>query len=660
MNRATLSGDVLACTGTSQHHSGTLYRWFITGVVLALAGPLVLVFCLLCILPILLLIPISLLWALVILLANIVSLCLGRFTPPFEHTPLSKTPHAIRLLKLQPGRKSDHIVCRLEEGPWSASTYEALSYTWGCELAFGRPSFIDAKLQPLTATLDRALRALRHETEVRTLWIDALCIDQGNNGEKSTQVQQMLKVYQHAERVVVWLDVDSWARRAAPTVELAFDTIRRYPADIKVDEDDASTQTLNTLFRLPYWERMWIIQEIAANRNVIVQCRDCIVDWETLCRFVLSQQRLCRLPDGLQIFMRRVDSIRDMSSPDPRYGLLSFIHDFRFSMATDPRDRLFALLGLVKAPDQLHVTVNYAATEGEVWSDFTKRCLERYRSLNAIAMTDSLDHVWYETGPTWLAVRFGNLKILSKRADTMTVRQPLWLGTHPAGERYAACGGLLAQCRTHLVDPDIIGVKGYIYDTIAQVHGVFRVTDAIEKQQQIIRQWWAVFQSRIADHQGAACRFISTITAGGSSDDALSTWLATTWNPLAGEHERTWATFASTIHRASNLRRIFVTETGVIGLAHSHARAGDRVCVLLGSAVPWVLRESVHDRPFGLGHPYVCWLQGCKRRKHLACCIPRLHRLVGQAYVHEVMHYQGDLEQDIRDGKRALTEFFIE
>lgn len=41
-------------------------------------------------------------------------------------------------------------------------------------------------------------------------------------------------------------------------------------------------------------------------------------------------------------------------------------------------------------------------------------------------------------------------------------------------------------------------------------------------------------------------------------------------------------------------------------------------------------------------------------------CIARLHRLVGLAYVHKIMHYHGNLKQDIKNGNRVLTEFFIE
>lgn len=64
-----------------------------------------------------------------------------------------------------------------------------------------------------------------------------------------------------------------------------------------------------------------------------------------------------------------------------------------------------------------------------------------------------------------------------------------------------------------------MGVKGYIYDSIAHVHGLFEVADTVEGQHQTIRQWWAVFESRIADRREAARDCFKIITAGGSFDN---------------------------------------------------------------------------------------------------------------------------------------------
>lgn len=82
--------------------------------------------------------------------------------------------------------------------------YEALSYTWGSHvksdlITLGGTAF------PVTSNLFAALRALRNEHADSILWIDAVCINQDDIFERSQEVLRMLRIYQRAERVVVWL-----------------------------------------------------------------------------------------------------------------------------------------------------------------------------------------------------------------------------------------------------------------------------------------------------------------------------------------------------------------------------------------------------------------------------------------------------------------------
>jgi hypothetical protein len=60
------------------------------------------------------------------------------------------------------------------------------------------------KLQ-VTTNLELALRHLRRENRARTLWIDALCINQENKDEKTIQIQRMQWIYANASPIVVWL-----------------------------------------------------------------------------------------------------------------------------------------------------------------------------------------------------------------------------------------------------------------------------------------------------------------------------------------------------------------------------------------------------------------------------------------------------------------------
>lgn len=82
--------------------------------------------------------------------------------------------------------------------------YEALSYTWGS--AHKQYDIeISGNTLPITENLHLALQHLRHPEEDRILWIDAICIDQDNVGERGHQVRQMASIYERVVRAIIWL-----------------------------------------------------------------------------------------------------------------------------------------------------------------------------------------------------------------------------------------------------------------------------------------------------------------------------------------------------------------------------------------------------------------------------------------------------------------------
>ncbi|PMD67515.1 HET-domain-containing protein [Hyaloscypha bicolor E] len=124
----------------------------------------------------------------------------------FEYKPLDEVAQEIRLVRLLPGSGQERICCSLDHAflAHAASSYEALSYFWGDPKAT-LPISLDVTTFQVTENLESALRHLRLEDRDRTLWIDAICIDQANPKERARQVQVMGKIYQRARRVLVWL-----------------------------------------------------------------------------------------------------------------------------------------------------------------------------------------------------------------------------------------------------------------------------------------------------------------------------------------------------------------------------------------------------------------------------------------------------------------------
>ena len=94
---------------------------------------------------------------------------------------------------------SGNAVDELEQVP-----YEALSYTWGKPI-FRRTIHVHGSPIPITQNLFDALVHIRNEEARRILWVDALCINQSDNHEKSFQIPLMRHIYTNASQVLIWL-----------------------------------------------------------------------------------------------------------------------------------------------------------------------------------------------------------------------------------------------------------------------------------------------------------------------------------------------------------------------------------------------------------------------------------------------------------------------
>ena len=114
----------------------------------------------------------------------------------------------IRVLDLQPGRWTDEIVCDLRvvslDSKSSTPSYEAISYAWG-NPQDTVPIKVDGKVLQATKNLHLALRRLRSKDDARTLWADALCINQHDVDERTQQVGIMQDIYSKAKSVQVYL-----------------------------------------------------------------------------------------------------------------------------------------------------------------------------------------------------------------------------------------------------------------------------------------------------------------------------------------------------------------------------------------------------------------------------------------------------------------------
>ena len=113
----------------------------------------------------------------------------------------------IRLLVVEAGRADQPVQCTIQHTalwPKPSVSYETLSYVWGDTTARGVVFCGQHQLDvPLSA--EKVLRRMRHLDKPRTLWIDAICINQSDIQERSQQVGIMADIYFHTSQNLIWL-----------------------------------------------------------------------------------------------------------------------------------------------------------------------------------------------------------------------------------------------------------------------------------------------------------------------------------------------------------------------------------------------------------------------------------------------------------------------
>ncbi|PYI09805.1 HET-domain-containing protein [Aspergillus sclerotiicarbonarius CBS 121057] len=305
----------------------------------------------------------------------------------YKYHPLAN--NHIRVLTLLPGERQDPITCTLDhvdlaKGP----DFKALSYEWGVpDFKYQANIHSTGDSIPITTSLWNALRDLRQTQEPQTIWADAICINQQDYEERSSQVLLMGQLYQSASLVVVYGGPETEYTRSG--IPLAKQVIPISSVYIWLTEhglppsDDSAWEALRSL--LPWAQRAWMVQESMLNENNIFQLSQEELNW-TLLPGLLFDSKSGHLqpehPATSNLYL--LSKLRGRKAHDERtlQVLLPMIRTFH---CQDPRDKVFCVLGFASDSDELAIQPDYRASVEEVYIDVAVRILRNSDTLDLLS-----------------------------------------------------------------------------------------------------------------------------------------------------------------------------------------------------------------------------------------------------------------------------------
>lgn len=261
------------------------------------------------------------------------------------------------------------IHMQLEEFPLNDHPeYETVSYVWGGEdgdSTLCKPVFVGRFWDVILATgnCSALLHYLRPRKGCRAIWLDAICINQADDDEKPAQISRMCDIYTNCERVVAFFGQDLVSRPTERTFRPRIDfqqPIANHPASLGSNEPTdfliacakCSGMSRDQLFKRRYLTRIWIVQELLLPKKTIFPLGDSDI--------------LCDQDEARRLVIRTDQE--QLDSATANRSLSNLLRATSQCQASDPRDRVYGLLGLFEPPDaSLELVPDYSLSWRDCW-----------------------------------------------------------------------------------------------------------------------------------------------------------------------------------------------------------------------------------------------------------------------------------------------------
>lgn len=602
-----------------------------------------------------------------------------------------------RILVLDPGIGS--LSCSLisENIVDLTLEFEALSYVWGSDALEKKFSIeCDGCVLSIGPNLASALTHIRHETEPRLLWVDAICINQKDTDERSLQVQYMGDIYASAKRVLVWMGEDS-----NDEAEECFDLIANTNAylmgkllqyqsvddippisyqDRYIDADTKKWDMVRRLMDSEWFNRVWVLQEIGLARSAMIYYGKATMEWSHLVEFMLFVAsradvgtRVGNVKSGTiwdifediwcsfgnKITWRdELPLTRSLNKVGCVRSLVNILNVTRPYKATNQRDRVYAFLSHPSAARATQkagrmILPNYKKSLDGVYLDTAIRILET--DGNPWALLSSVDH------------KPDSISLSGQRPSWVPRWEEGWF-TYWLGYPemwYRAGGNMPAPFNAKASETDAtLRIQGIILDTITWISRAFE-DDELRVEHQVrgapVQELWQQLEQQdLSALYGESCKdrdyaFSLTVAAGRATDDGPAEENPALHRSIYQEYKDllNWCTYSSSIptaKRAEIQRHVFETTAQMNArtyIANQRRALHNRRFFLTSKGYYGIGHRSLESRDVcavfrGANVPFILRKVPPHERTGDA---PNRYRLIGESYI------QGIMRGEIFDGR---------
>lgn len=514
-------------------------------------------------------------------------------------------------------------------------------------------------------------------------WIDAICVNQKDVAERNSQVGLMTRLYRAARMVHVWLgeerdnssqamnlikdlaylpsdpdDMESWnyiPKKAGQThrPDGPGRRMKKLPAhDTTVLSDEEKLENYTALvsfYQRPWFSRIWIRQEIALPEDVTFHCGVETCNWKDLMR---TADILTYLADEYHLPTLQIDGLRDQDSygscfqkalglyelreemgrwGGQTYGELnSLALKWRDCQATDPRDKVFAMLPLIN-PDETDIQADYHKDKLKVYKETTLSLLR--------SKTDFLSGCQNPSRSNGLPSWVPDLEVASRPLLTETD-----FGYNKSPDQWGDEPDDVANF-VYISDQERLDIEGVIFDEVQDISKDDYISpeSSNEDIRTISEQWREFYETRRdalfesweaqgnwdgrdecismfdipfneSNWQWQVLRNtdVDRYRLGGDRDGVrFKRWDDDTidHDPVLKKVKRLLPSddspFSSILGQEDEYfayfrplaigRRMFFSSRGAIGLLPAEARVGDAICFFDGCGCPFVIRKAEND-----------------------------------------------------------------